>query len=74
MTCSGIYIYRPKYYRINGKCAYHSKLPRNNRKHNQFQLLYGNCTKQRGVSSVLFELVSIITIYLGGSNCAKICK
>jgi len=35
-------------------------------------LLYGNSNKQRGVCSILFELVSIITIYLGGSNCGKI--
>jgi len=42
-----------------------------NRKHNQFQLLYGNCNKKSGVSSVLFELLSIITIYFGGSSCGK---
>jgi hypothetical protein len=39
---------------------------------NTVLLLYGNSNKQRGVSSIIFELVSIITIYLGGSNCEKI--
>ena len=45
MTSCEIHIYRPNYYRINGKCANHSKLPQNNRKHNKFQVLYGKCNK-----------------------------
>ena len=45
MTCNDIYIYCPKYYRINGKYTYHTKLPAINCKYDYFQVQYGNCNK-----------------------------
>ena len=45
ITCNDIYIYCPKYYRINGKYTYHTKLPAINCKYDYFQVQYGNCNK-----------------------------